>query len=1152
MIEKVKEEFRQPAAEFSPVPFWFWNDEPDEAAILAQIRDFHEKGVDGFVIHPRTGLPKSVPYLSDRYMEFVRLALREAKRLGMRVILYDECMYPSGSAHGMVAAENPEYASKCLKTEDILCTGDMEIACAPDLVAVVAMVEYGTEKAERVEQDVLNTLDTDVRGSSGCRMDLVSAAALMEDGGRYRFHVPDDRVWHLFLFRQGFSGGTIRGPYEGEDDFEPDAPKSADLLNPDAVHTFIRLTYDRYYEAAGEFFGDPVIAMFTDEPNILGRCHEKKILPWTDGFLEYYLAQGGRTEDLAIVWLAEFGGKDKESRKEKEMAAVRPENFGGKDEERGKEAGVARPSDFSRKDEKCMEEAAAARRRFRGIVNRRMTEVYYGSLSKWCADHGIALTGHPETSQDIGLLEAFQIPGQDLCLRMVDVGHGVAGFDSVLGKCSSDAARHRGRRRNGNECLGCCGPAEHLWAMTADDMKWYLDWLFVRGVNLPVLHAFYYSLEGEERYGERPPDIGPGNIWWSEFKTISSYIRRMCWLMTDSFNVTPVAVLCEADRMPWKIARPLYENQIEFNYLEEALILDGRCRIDHGSLVIERQRYRYLLVEDGSLLTGELAEKLRGFADGGGQIVKVDQLDGFVAGWREKGGDARISPAAAGLRVSHVVKDGVPSDNIHEKPSAAGSLHFYLLVNEGEETIRGTFSVPFAPEEVEAEWWDAWSGEMIPASERRVRTQGQGKNDADAAQMLCDADAALTLGGCGIDADAALTLRGGCGIDADMAHTLRECRTNADADQTQEECRTNTDAAQMPGEYGTTFDAAHIPGDCRTNTDAAQSPEDSETNTDTPHMPKMCIAAASDRFSTELVLPRRESRILCIRFKCDTVENDLTESLYAADLNSYGEQKTDDAAGYMRTTDWVSEGLQETDDAAKYMRTADCVNEELQEIGEAAGLLQGSNPVKEADLQADDKEKSRRIANLEDEEQRESNGTVQNRPVPAPVNKAGQKPCGMARYLQLDDPEGQGERIALTGDWKVSLVSRVTVGRPAVGSAHPPAVLRADGLRSWTEWPGMEHFTGKIACETEFELTERQSDGTLILDLGEVHELAWVTVNGRACGVRMWAPYRFDITSFVRAGINTLRVETANTMANHLEHARIASGLLGPVGIWRI
>ena len=49
--------------------------------------------------------------------------------------------------------------------------------------------------------------------------------------------------------------GTIRGPYYGQDDGELGAPPAADLLNPAAVATFIRLTHQRYYDALSEYFG---------------------------------------------------------------------------------------------------------------------------------------------------------------------------------------------------------------------------------------------------------------------------------------------------------------------------------------------------------------------------------------------------------------------------------------------------------------------------------------------------------------------------------------------------------------------------------------------------------------------------------------------------------------------------------------------------------------------------------------------------------------------------------------------------------------------------------------------------------------------------------------------------------------------------------
>ena len=134
-----------------------------------------------------------------------RFIVKCADALGMKIVLYDEGMYPSGSAHGMVVAQNPDYASKGIRLSD-----------RPEGGEVIAAFADGT------------------------------------------------------YLVYGFTGGTIRGIHFGEDDGEAGAPKSADILNPDAVEAFIRLTHDRYYEELKEYFGNIVIAFFTDEPCALG------------------------------------------------------------------------------------------------------------------------------------------------------------------------------------------------------------------------------------------------------------------------------------------------------------------------------------------------------------------------------------------------------------------------------------------------------------------------------------------------------------------------------------------------------------------------------------------------------------------------------------------------------------------------------------------------------------------------------------------------------------------------------------------------------------------------------------------------------------------------------------------------------------------
>ena len=145
--------FCDPPPEFTQIPWWFWNDELTEEEIVRQIRGFRDHGVLGFTIHPRLGLPRSIEYMGERYLNLVRVAVEEAARNGMVVHLYDEGMYPSGSAHGMVVRENPEWASRGLEMREVEADAPVaDLNSDERLVARVAMSESGDTRVLASEE----------------------------------------------------------------------------------------------------------------------------------------------------------------------------------------------------------------------------------------------------------------------------------------------------------------------------------------------------------------------------------------------------------------------------------------------------------------------------------------------------------------------------------------------------------------------------------------------------------------------------------------------------------------------------------------------------------------------------------------------------------------------------------------------------------------------------------------------------------------------------------------------------------------------------------------------------------------------------------------------------------------------------------------
>jgi len=111
--------------------------------------------------------------------------------------------------------------------------------------------------------------------------------------------------------------------------------------------------------------------------------------------------------------------------------------------------------------------------RYRADYNRalrvRLEETFYEPISRWCSEHGVALTGHPEKPDDIDNLRWFHIPGQDIVWRYIEPGKPSAleGAQSTQAKCAASAMAHLGRRRNLNEFCGAYGPD-----MTFEEMQW--------------------------------------------------------------------------------------------------------------------------------------------------------------------------------------------------------------------------------------------------------------------------------------------------------------------------------------------------------------------------------------------------------------------------------------------------------------------------------------------------------------------------------------------------------------------------------------------------------------------------------------------------------------------------------------------------------
>ena len=99
-----------------------------------------------------------------------------------------------------------------------------------------------------------------------------------------------------------------------------------------------------------------------------------------------------------------------------------------------------------------------------------------------------------------------------------------------------------------------------------------------------------------------------------------------------------------------------------------------------------------------------------------------------------------------------------------------------------------------------------------------------------------------------------------------------------------------------------------------------------------------------------------------------------------------------------------------------------------------------------------------------------------------------------------------------------------------------PARIKMDSLSSWSDNSdaGVRYFSGTGTYTTKFAKNAARSDQNVLLDLGDVYEIAEVSLNGRDLGILWHAPYRVDITNALRPGTNTLTVKVTNLWINRM------------------
>ena len=440
------DDFRSPSAEYTLVPFWFWNSRIEKPEITRQLELMKQQHVHQCVIHSRHGLV--TPYLSEEWFDCITHTINEGKRLGIKFWIYDEHNWPSGYAGGRVLEVNPDFCAKHL--------------CRIDLKA-----------GERLNPSGL----------------LYIVAAFIKSNGRWE-RIPDAQA---AVDRTVFAVRYTRWKVAYGEDYY------VDVLNPKATEVFLQVTHEEYLRRYGDEMGKTILGFFSDEAGFFNGLQ----LPWSD-----------RTDDGTVIWSDGL-----------------PEYFKNRN---GYDICDYLPYLFEMDEEKSPQ----VRRHFYDTVADIYIESFLRPQRMFCEQHGMKLIGHLHYEDYLHMQIATQ---GDFSKALSELSY--AGCDrieytpgSISERLTASVARQYRKQRTLSESF-----AQGGWDFTMQDVRRWTDYQLVRGINLFVVHAFYYSIDGFRR-NDAPPSYFFQSPAYSFFHIYSDYTMRLCQLLSSGTPVNTLAL----------------------------------------------------------------------------------------------------------------------------------------------------------------------------------------------------------------------------------------------------------------------------------------------------------------------------------------------------------------------------------------------------------------------------------------------------------------------------------------------------------------------------------------------------------------------------------------------------------------------------------
>ncbi|HAX03026.1 MAG: hypothetical protein A2Y45_06295 [Tenericutes bacterium GWC2_34_14] len=365
-----------------------------------------------------------------------------------------------------------------------------------------------------------------------------------------------------------------------------------DLLNPRVADAFLQYTHDQYFDAFGQYFGNTIKAMFTDEPQVFGQG-----LVWSNYLPDVFFQLHNypiQTELYQLFFDNESGKK------------FRHDYF--------------------------------------QTVNYAFYHHYTKPLADWCESHHISLTGHFSAEDGLcdqsacngGVMSMYplmQIPAIDFLGRRLPSIVLLKQIESIKNQFDKPFIL--------SETFGCSG-----WSTTFSQFAWLWSYQAAHGINLACLHISTFSIKGI-RKRDYPAFFSYQEPWWHQFHHLSSWMNRLNQLMSVGKKKPKVLVLNPISSI-WSLSylsddqrhisnqyRLLLENlndfQIDFDILDESLI-EEYCVILNNQIYVNHKPYEMLIVPETINIETHTLKLLMEYNREQGHVVYTNKLPKYVSG----------------------------------------------------------------------------------------------------------------------------------------------------------------------------------------------------------------------------------------------------------------------------------------------------------------------------------------------------------------------------------------------------------------------------------------------------------------------------------------------------------------------------------------